>query len=98
YVVDGDDGGTDHARRLEDAGVDPSRVFFLGGQASGFMTETLLRSEVYLAAVNETLLRVHARPGLTLEDLGGAVTPKAVDVWCDENDLARLGKPAVASV
>jgi len=98
YVVDGDDGGTSHAKRLQHVGVPPSSIAVLGGAKSGLVTETLLIPDVYLAAVQEAVLRVHGHPGPTLQELGGVVTPKKVDQWCDRKGLSRVGKPLVASI
>jgi hypothetical protein len=59
YLVDGDSGGAAHAKRLISAKVSSDRVVHLGGGTSGVTPEDLLREDVYLAAVNEVLQRVH---------------------------------------
>lgn len=100
YLVDGDAGGAAHAKRLAAAGVPDERVVQLGGIHSGVTPEALLREEVYLQAVNETLQRVHGSTHgeIKAADLAGTSPSSAVDAWCEARQLSRLAKTVVAAV
>lgn len=100
YLVDGDTAGAQHVRRLTSAGVPPTRIVQLGGPQSGIAAEDLLREDVYLRAVNETLERLHgtAHGHVRTADLAGPKRSSGVDAWCDSRGLNRLPKPMVASM
>ncbi len=100
YLLDGDSAGVLHAQRLITSGVPPGRVVQLGGANSGVTMEDLLREDVYLRAVNETLQRVHGLENARIQsgELPALSRSKGVDDWCDRHGLARLRKPVVAAV
>lgn len=100
YLVDGDPAGAQHVRRLTSAGVPLTRIVQLGGPQSGIATEDLLREDVYLRAVNETLERLHgtAHGHVRTADLAAPKRSSGVDAWCDSRGLNRLPKAMVASM
>jgi predicted ATP-dependent endonuclease of OLD family len=100
YLIDGDAGGAQHAKRLTAAGVEANRIVYLGGQGSGLGPEDLLREDVYLAAVNEVLERVHGASAgkLKASDLVAGQRPAAVAQWCEARRLTVPAKTVVASI
>lgn len=100
YLLDGDAGGGQHAKRLHAANVPSNRIVHLGGPGSGMTTEDLLREDVYLSAVNEVLERVHgqAHGHIKASDLSTPNRSKSVDKWCVARGISPLSKPVVASV
>jgi predicted ATP-dependent endonuclease of OLD family len=54
YVLDGDKGGRDHAKRLRATGIPEARILFLGGSStSGVTLEDLVARDAYHRAVND---------------------------------------------
>jgi predicted ATP-dependent endonuclease of OLD family len=100
YLVDGDAGGNEHAKRLLTASVDAVRIITLGGVGSGLTTEDLLREDVYLQAINELIERVHgpSHGRMKVSDLATPNRAKSVERWCAAHGLTPLAKPAVASL
>jgi predicted ATP-dependent endonuclease of OLD family len=100
YLVDGDGGGANHAKRLAAANVPPSRIIILGGQGSNAIPEDLLREDVYLSAVNEVLQRVNpsTKDKVKASDIAGGQRPTKVRLWCEARALAEPSKTAVASM
>lgn len=100
YLVDGDAGGAQHAKRLASARVTTDRIVHLGGAASGFAPEDLLREDVYLAAVNEVLERVHGPSvgKVKASDLVGGQRTAAIAQWCEAQRLTVPAKTVVASI
>jgi predicted ATP-dependent endonuclease of OLD family len=100
YLLDGDPGGDQHVRRLTSTGVPLARIVQLGGSQSGTTAEDLLREDVYLRAVNETLERAHGTTHghIGTADLAPCNRSSGVDAWCDARGLTRLHKAMVASM
>lgn len=100
YLLDGDEGGAGHAKRLKAANVGPGQIVHLGGQGSGLTPEDLLREEVYLQAVNEVIARVHgdAVGKVKPSDLGPTGRTTAVKGWCNARKLAEPAKTLVAAI
>lgn len=100
YLVDGDAGGAQHAKRLASARVAMDRIVYLGGAGSGLAPEDLLREDVYLAAVNEVLERVHGPSvgKIKASDLVGGQRTCAVSRWCEARGLTVPAKTVVASI
>ncbi len=83
WLVDGDDGGKKHFKRLTKHGFHEEQVLFLGGnESSELAIEDLLDGTVYLKAVNEELKAWHGLefPASELPEKGRS---KAVEDWCD---------------
>jgi len=99
YMVDGDDGGTAHAKRLATVGVPATKIIRLGGTKSDLSLEDLLRVDVYLAAVNEALLRKHgaARRMVVSDLLENVPRTKSVDGWCNKHALEPISKSSVVA-
>lgn len=99
YLVDGDRGGAAHAARLAAAGVPRDKIVSLGGATSDISLEDLLLVDVYVAALNEALVRKHGR-GLRVASLNVSASvsrSKTVDAWCRKHALAPVSKAAVAA-
>jgi len=97
YVVDGDEGGDEHAARLRNSGVDLSRIAQLGGEGSGHCIENLLKEDVHLEAINEVLAQLGNTERMTKEDLKAAPTREdSIKAWCQAVGSPVPGKPAVA--
>lgn len=98
YLVDGDDGGANHVRRLAAVGVPAAKILQLGGPGSGLSTEELLQVDVYLDAVNEALVRKHGVghriPASNLAK--GKPRARSVYTWCRKHGLDPVSKTAVA--
>lgn len=99
YMVDGDEGGIRHAKRLASVGVPASKIIPLGGAKSGLSLEEILRVDVYLAAVNEVVLRKHGadRRMIASDLLDTAPRSKSVDAWCKKHALEPISKTSVAA-
>jgi len=99
YLIDGDEGGSKHAERLEAAGIPRSKIVALGGVASGVCLEDLLRLEPLLEAVNEAVLRRHgAGHRLMAPDLEGPGNRyNKISVWSRSRSLAPVSKTAIVA-
>lgn len=96
YLVDGDGGGMQHARRLTAAGVPPSQIVSLGGMNSGTALEDLLCADMYLLGVNEVLQQLGGK-ALPKAALNASLSrPSAVAKWCNSRGQSVPGKPSVA--
>jgi AAA domain, putative AbiEii toxin, Type IV TA system/AAA ATPase domain len=91
YLVDGDEGGRDHARSLQGRGVLDGQIVHLGGQNSELSLEDLLVKDVYLTAINDELARWHddLRFDAELPEVGRS---RVVSDWC-LTQTAADGKP-----
>jgi hypothetical protein len=99
YLLDGDSGGDAHANRLIAIGVPADRIVRLGEKGSGWTLEDLIREEVYLAAINEAVTRVHG-PGFSVKasDVAARKRAHSFDKWCDSKGLRRIPKTYVALI
>jgi predicted ATP-dependent endonuclease of OLD family len=98
YLLDGDKGGRDHAKRLLDAGVPEDRILFLGGSpTSGLTLEDLVSRSVYAAAVNEVFSTWH--PDVTYPVSAVATTGRAASLaaWCRRRHIAPPDKKRIAA-
>lgn len=70
YLLDGDEGGDQHQRDLEKAGVPAERILRL---AEGVATEDLIAPETYLEAVNAVLGDANRSQQITRDDIQTAL-------------------------
>jgi hypothetical protein len=95
FLLDGDRGGRDQAKKVRRGGALPGQVIHLGDKTDGLAVEDLLAKEVYLQGVNEQLAAV--RPGLQMspEEIPDSGRGSAVVEWCAQHSI-ELSKVAIA--
>ncbi len=101
FIADGDDGGSDHAKKLYRNGARKEQIAFLGGPRSGLALEDMLKKDLYIEAVNEWLDQRHPGrkvPSGSVPDKGRATTVALlVSRWKDAHGRPiQLDKVAVA--
>lgn len=98
YVLDGDKGGRDHAKRLRTAGIPEERILFLGSSpTSGVTLEDLVTRDAYVTAVNEVLATWHpghVYPASSVVSKGRAA---ALARWCKQRQFEPPDKKRVAA-
>ena len=92
YLLDGDDGGKYHIKRIKQAGVDQHFILSL---PSGVTLEDLIDSTILREAIQKELHRSGHK--LQAPDLPDSSRSKALEEWCSENNIAPPSKRAVAS-
>lgn len=94
YLVDGDESGAEHARRLQAAGVSDELIHQLPEDA---VLEDFISTELYKRAVNEELFRSHGdRVKVSSGDLPDLNRPSGVQDVCDRYDVGSPSKVRVA--
>lgn len=97
YVVDGDQGGRDHASKLRKAGIDPSRIFALGrGLETGLAVEDLVRKDLFARCVNDELEKSGRLDRMKVADIPAKGRSAAVKKWCISRGYSEPRKVAVA--
>ena len=92
YLVDGDDGGRGHVKKIRRAGVGSTRITSL---PEGVTLEELVAAEILQEAIQEQLRRSgHKLPTPTLPDSGRSAFLKD---WCEQNGIEELSKRGIAS-
>ena len=97
-LVDGDEGGKKHFKRLTKHGFFDEQILFLGGsENSELAIEDLLDKAVYLKAVNEELKAWHGLefPASELPEKGRS---KAVEDWCAQQTGEGGGEVKLSKV
>ena len=92
YLVDGDDGGREHAKKVRRAGVGSKRIASL---PSGVTLEELVDAEILQEAIQEELRR--SGHNLQVPSLPESGRGKFMTNWCEENGVAEPRKRSVAS-
>ena len=89
YLVDGDDGGRGHAKKIRRAGVGSTRITSL---PDGVALEELVAAEILQEAIQEQLRRSgHRLPTPILPESGRSAFLKD---WCEQNGIEELSKRA----
>ena len=98
FLVDGDRGGLDIAKKLRMAGIPESLIVILrDGSNRGLETEDLIDRDMYVQAVNEELaIWNRVDTPLTARDLPRYLRSKSVESWCRAQGYAVPDKRAVA--
>jgi predicted ATP-dependent endonuclease of OLD family len=99
WLVDGDQGGRDLARKIAGQGVPQERIVAIGGDPnSGLVVEDLVAPAVYVQALNEEIGRRSAAevPEIAESDIGGTNRPARVKTWCEAHEIPEPDKIAVA--
>jgi predicted ATP-dependent endonuclease of OLD family len=98
YVVDDDAGGRAHRAKLRAAGIDSTRIFFLGkGTARGYALEDLIRKELFLSYVNEELARSGRAERMKVGDIPNKSRWQAVAKWCKVRNYGEPKKVSIAT-
>ena len=94
YVVDNDEGGRAHRRKLERQGIETQRILDLS-QKSGRVIEDLVRKEIYVEAVNRELHMSGHTPidGSLISD---ALRPTKLAHECNRRGVGVPSKRAIA--
>lgn len=98
FLVDGDRGGINIRKKLNDGGVDQARIIVLhDGDGVALETEDLIDADIYARCVNTEL---HCWSNLnetfTSESLSPRMRTKSVEQWCRERGIPAPDKAAVA--
>ena len=92
YLVDGDDGGRGHAKKIRRAVVGSTNITSL---PEGVTLEDLVSAEILQEAIQEQLRRSgHKLPTPRLPDSGRSAFLKE---WCEQNSIEELSKRGLAS-
>lgn len=91
YLVDGDDGGRGHAKKIRRAGIGSTRITAL---PDGVTLEELVAAEILQEAIREQLRRSgHRLAAPMLPDCGRSAFMKD---WCEQNGIEELSKRGMA--
>jgi predicted ATP-dependent endonuclease of OLD family len=97
WLVDGDEGGKAIRSHLQAKNIPSKRIFILGGSGSGLVLEDFVASDVYVAAVNEELVRSGVTLNFTEADLTSKNAPRALDDWCVKHSVKVPNKADIAN-
>jgi predicted ATPase len=98
YLLDSDDDGERHRKRLKDAGISANRVFMLKTpKASGLSVEDFVAPRTYVASINYLLRHMRGvETEVRVSDIEGNGIARRCETWLKRRKIKPVPKPKVA--
>jgi hypothetical protein len=97
-LLDSDEDGKRHQKRLKDAGISAKRIFMLKTpRASGLSIEDFVATQTYVASVNYLLRHMRGvETKVRASDIEGNGIARRCETWLKRRKIKPVPKPKVA--